>query len=335
VRGRAAITIALGLTLFAALHTACGTPPATVADAPREPDIRTILPDGATLIVVARPRELFDAPPSAAVIRGVVPDAQLESIRVMHGIDARTLEHAALASYESGEAAGDVLVLQGPFRSEVAVAEIAHRMLPRESSTDAPPARAGGVLHGTRMDAIAIAPHTLVLVIGPPALTARVMRTVAGTAPPAIAGAVQQAMSRHTEPFVAIRPVPLALPGTSPVAVLLAEEESILIAAAPVAPDAIHVAVDLAGQFPPGADANFRQLVISVAQTTMGTALGLRSALGTLHAEASPTSVTLRADFSAAELARGLALLFRAEIADALSEVGTDDQPTPPPDTVN
>jgi hypothetical protein len=185
------------------------------------------------------------------------------------------------------------------------------------------------------MDAIGIGPHTLVLVLGPPALTARVMRTVQGTAPAAIAGPVQQAMSRHGEPFIAIRPIPLALPGSTGVALLLSEEESMLIAAAPAAPDRIHVAVDLAGHFPPGADANFRQLVVSVAQSSMGTALGLRSVLGTLHVEATPTSVALEADFDAGELARGLALLFRAEIADALADIPSGDPPTPPSDTNN
>ena len=294
-----------------------------------------MLPDGASLIVVAHPRELFEAASTATVIRGVVPDAQLEAIRVQHGVDIRTLERAVLGVYETGEATGHVLVMQGPFRAEVAVAEIAHRMVPRESSTQGPPARAGGVLHGTRMDALAIGPHTLAIVIGPPALTARVMRAVEGASPPAIAGAVQQALARRADPFVAMRPVPLALPGTGPVSVLLAEEESLLIAVAPISADAIHASIDLSGHFPPGADENFRQLVISLAHSTMGTALGLRSALGSLSVDASLTSVSLTADLDAAEVGRGLALLFRAEIADALGGPAPVDQPTGPGDSSN
>jgi hypothetical protein len=43
----------------------------------------------------------------------------------------------------------------------------------------------------------------------------------------------------------------------------------------------------------------------------------------------------VEADLDAAELARGLSLLFRAEIADALGEAVPADPPTPPPDTTN
>lgn len=312
--------------------SACGTPaPQPVSEVARDPDVREILPEGASLVVIARPRELFEAPASATVIRGLVPDEQLEAIRVQHGIDPRTLEHLAFGTYESGEATGRVLVTQGPFRAEVAVAEIAHRMVPRESSTEGALPRAGGLLHGTRMDALAVGPHTLVLVIGPPALTARVTRAAAGEAPPAIAGPVRAALEARPEPFLGIRPVPLDLPPGGSVALLLAEEESMLIAAAPESTDALRVAVVLDGAFPPGADQNFQRLVASLARSTMGEALGLREALPTLVVEASESQVRLEARLGAAHLADGLALVFRAEIADALG----DDPPTGAPDSDN
>lgn len=314
---------------------ACGGPPPVVAEAPREPDVRAVLPEGASLVVVARPRELFEAEPSARVLRSLLPDAQLESLRVQHGIDLRTIDRLAFATYDAGDALGSVVVLQGPFRAEVAVAEAAHRMLPRESLTDTPRPRAGGVLRGARMDVVALGAHTLLLVDGPPELTARVLRTVDGASPPAIAGPVQQVMARHGEPLVGIRPIPLELPASGPVALLLAEEESMLIAIAPSGTSAIHVTIDLTGEFPPGADANFRQLIVSLAQSTMGTALGLRGALGTLSVTATPTAVSLTADLDADELARGLGLLFRAEIADALGDPTLGDSPAPPQGTAN
>jgi hypothetical protein len=185
------------------------------------------------------------------------------------------------------------------------------------------------------MDALALGAHTLALVFGPPQLTGRMTRTVEGTSPPAIAGAVQQAMTRHAAPFIAIRPVPLELPPGGSVALLLAEEESMLIALAPAGAEAVHAAVDLHGEFPPGADANFRHLVASLAQSTMGTALGLRTALGTLQVEATATSVTLEADFDAGELARGLSLVFRAEISEVLEDPSWSDMRPAPPSTTN
>ncbi len=316
--------------------SACGAPaPSSLAATAAEPDVRSVLPDGASLVVLIRARELFEAEPSALAIRGLVRDEQLESIRVQHGIDPRTLDRIAFGTYESIDTAGHVLVLQGPFRAEVAVAEIAHRMVPRESSATGPLPRAGGLLHGTRMDALAVGAHTLVLVFGPPALTARVTRTLEGTSPPAVAGAVQQALARRSEPFVAMRPIPLDLPPGGSVALLLSEEQSLVVAATPVAPDHVRISVELSGGFPPGADENFRRLVVSLAQSTMGTALGLRSALGTLEVGATPTTVELSADLDADELGRGLGLIFRAEIAEALGEAGGVDPPEGPSSTDN
>lgn len=314
---------------------ACGGAPPPAPEPPREIDVRTALPEGASLVVLARPRELFESEASALVLHALLPDAQLEAIRVHDGIDLRTVERIAVATYDVGDAAGTLVVLQGPFRAEVAVAEIAHRMVPRESVTEGEHARAGGVLHGTRMDALAVDAHTLALAIGPPQLAGRMTRTLEGGAPPAIAGAVQQALARHIGPLVAIRPIPLGLPLDEPVGLLLAEEQSLTVGVTPAGASAVHLEVDLAGEFPPHADENFRRLVASMAHTSLGTAIGLRSGLGTLHVEASPTFVSLSADFDAHELARGLSLLFRAEIAEVLEDPAWTDLHADPSSTRN
>jgi hypothetical protein len=294
-----------------------------------------LLPDGATQIVLARPADLFAIEASATVLHALATDRQLEVLRVQHGIDLRTLDRVAYAAYESPISPGDVVILQGPFRAEVAVAEIAHRMIPIESRDEAPHPRAGGVFHGTRIDAIAFGAHTLAVVIGPPALTARVIRTADGASPPAIAGALQQTIGRYAEPFVAMRPVPLALPIDTPVGRLLSEEESLVIAIAPSGSNELRVTADLAGGFPPTAEENFRQLVTSLARSTLGTALGLRTGLGTLTIEATASRVLLRATLDATELARGIEVLFRAEIADMLGIDTAAGAPTPSPDTTN
>ena len=302
---------------------------------PREPDLRALLPDGAVGILIARPRELFGSDSSALVIHALAPDERLEAFRLQHGVDLRTLDRLAWASYESTGAQGDIVIAQGPFRAEVAVAELAHRMIPRESQEETPRARAGGVFHGTRIDAIALGPHTLALVIGSPTLTARLIRTADGLSPPAIAGPIEQTLRRYTDPIVAMRPVPLELPIASGVGRLLSEEESLVITLRPSEPAAIHAEVELSGGFPPTAADNFRQLVASLAQSTLGTALGLRSALGSLVVEATPTRVHLRADLDANELARGCAALFRAEIAEVLGDLPDAGAPTPSSDTSN
>ncbi len=315
---------ALGVVwALAALGIGCGgAPPPSTTATRAEPDARTILPNGASLFVLARPRELYDADASATILRTLFSDAHLDGVRVQYGIDGRALERLAFARYEDGAAAGDVLVIQGPFRAEVAVAEIAHRMMPRESETRGAggEARAAGVLHGTRMDVLSVGLHTLVVVNGPPSLTERVTRTIEGTVPPLVAGPIEQAVGRHAEPFVAMRPIPLGLDGSSGASLLLSEEETLLVAVSPAGASTIHVSVDLTGGFPPTAEQNFRQLASSLAQSPMGTALGLRSALATLEVQASPESVRLAATLRADEVAQGLHLVFGAEIAEALGD---------------
>jgi hypothetical protein len=296
---------------------ACGAASPTPPQIPSDPDVLALLPSGPSSVVVASPRALFAAPASRALITRLVPDARFEALRVQHGIDLRELEQLIVASYDDG----DVFVLRGPFLAHVAVAEIAHRMVPIESRAETPRARVGGVFRGARVDAIAIGPHTLAVVLGPPSLSGRLLAALEGVAPAFDASEIR---SVPGAPFVWLRPVPLALPVDAPVAILLARERSLAVFAIPGSDGTIAVEVRFTGEFPPGAEANFRQLVTSLAQTDLGRAIGMPAALATLTVEEDGARIELAGVLSAEGLARGLWLTMGADIEEALEGVSED-----------
>ncbi len=283
--------------------------------APTDPDVVALLPRGTTSVVVASPRRLFEDAASRAVIARLVPDARFEALRVQHGIDLRTLDQVVVASYEDG----DVYVLRGPFLARVAVAEIAHRMVPIESRAEEPRFRVAGVFRGARVDAIAIGPHTLAVVAGAPALSGRLVATLDGDS--TAFDAAELRSFGVDVPFVWVRPVPLRLPVEAPVAILLARERSMAVVAMPDGARSIALTVRFTGEFPPGADENFRQLVASLAQSDLGRAVGMASALPTLSVAAQGSRVELSAVLGAEGLARGLWLAVGAEIEEALEDV--------------
>lgn len=270
-------------------------------------------------MVIACPRTLFEEPASRLLIARLVPDAQWEALRVQHGIDPRLLEQVVVASYEEG----DIYVLRGPFLAHVAVAEMAHRMVPVESRVEAPRARVGGVFRGTRVDAIAIGPHTLAIVAGPPALSGRLLATLEGVSAPFEVAELRSLPG--AAPFVWLRPVPLALTPDAPIGILLARERSMSLTASPSAPGSIAVALRFTGEFPPGAETNFRRLAASLAQTDLGRAVGMPEALASLTVQSEGSQVELAAVLGAEGLARGLWLAMGAEIAAALSDAPTSE----------
>jgi hypothetical protein len=83
----------------------------------------------------------------------------------------------------------------------------------------------------------------------------------------------------------------------------------------------VRITLWLEGQLPEGADANFRALLGSLSATDLGRVLGLPEALPTLAIARRPEGIELQADFHPATLARGVRLLFRAEIAEIVEEV--------------
>jgi hypothetical protein len=283
-----------------------------------------LVPAGARTVVVARPAELAAAPAARRVLSAIASDERLDEYRQHTGIDPRELEQLVWAEVDDGAgASGSVLVIRGPFAAPMAVAEMGARMLPLESHEDAPFVRRGGHYQGARRDLIALSDHVLVAVTGAPSLTGAVLARVRGLDPRAGELGRPEVATRlaphAAAPVFLIAPRPLALPPGSGIGLLLAREEMLIATATPVAELDLALVVELHGEFPPGADRNFRALVEALAESSLGSAIGMREALATLAIQSDDEQVVLRATLPAPAISAGLRAMFDAEIAELLS----------------
>jgi hypothetical protein len=269
-------------------------------------------------VIAARPASLWRSPASRRVIAAIASDDRLERYRQHTGIDPRELVELVWAEHDEGS----ILAVRGPFDARLAVAEMAGRMLPVEASADDPFVRRVGHYQGERRDITAIADGAIVAVTGTPALAASILARARGEdeSPGALAQpAIAELLLEHAgAPVLVVAPRHLELP-PSGIAILLAREDALAGTLTPTGPDALAIAVDLRGEFPPGAAGNFQRLVESLAESDLGSAIGMRDALGTLEVQADDGRVVLRATVPAAVVAAGLRVLFDAEIAELVA----------------
>lgn len=313
------------LSSFAAclVLAACGAAPPTGA-APTPPPLSDFLPAGASLVVLAEPVELMAEPALRRVVEALFAPERLDAFQAYNGIDPRRLEGLAWAEYETGT----VVAIRGPFHAEVAVAEMAHRMMPVESESDEPFYRRAGIYAGQRRDAIAIDEHTLVLVTGAPVLAGRAL---ASGAPRALDEDGQAVVAALPAPFVVLWPRPLAFPPDTGVGLLFARERALGVALTGEG-EGVRVEAEARGEFPPGVEDNLQALFGSLARSDLGHQLGMLEAEGSFSVEATSHGVRASAQLSSSTLARGLRALLIAELAEIVGEdlVGTGASGAPP-----
>ncbi|HJL46446.1 MAG TPA: hypothetical protein RMG45_11440, partial [Polyangiaceae bacterium LLY-WYZ-15_(1-7)] len=126
--------------------------------------------------------------------------------------------------------------------------------------------------------------------------------------------------ARHErEPAVWMMPRPLELPVDSGLGLLLARERA-LAASLDVREGRLWASLTLRGELPPGADANFRQLAASLANSDLGAVVGLNLAERELAVRVDGEQAHLEAPWPADVLARGLRVLFVDELEALLEE---------------
>lgn len=268
------------------------------------------MPSGASSVVSIAPATIFASEVLRPVVEQVVSTERLEAFRARHGVDLRSLERLVIATYEptGPEHETTLYLARGPFHAQVVVAEIGNRMSPLESRDSHPLERRAGVYRMRRMELLALGPTSVALHDGPPALSGRL---VAAVHAPRGELDVQAplVLMHHGRPDLPLTGLGILLARLEHTMVSLDARGSQL---------RIHAALD--GEFPPGAEENFRALVTSLAQSDLGQALGMREVERTLVVQASPTSVTLEASVNPGTVAAGLRALVGAEM-DELLEV--------------
>ena len=315
----------LGLAFAVGCLCACGgaPPPVEAAEAPEPPsvgDLATLAPADATLVVLARPAELWADPSSRRVLLAVFDEAQLDAFSMRTGVDPRRLEELVIAVCPDGH----VVIGRGPLDAPFAVREAGERMAPLEASVDEPLVRRVGFPASGRVDLAAPAADTVIWIDGPPQRAAGILAAATSaehTREHALAGTEATALraERAEAPLVALAPQPLDLPRDTGVGLLLARQTALAVEARPDVDGALRFGMELRGEFPPGAEENFQALAASIAESDLGAALGARDALPTLRIETEDTRVSLRATVASEILAAGLRTLFVAEMRELLS----------------
>jgi len=290
-------------------------------------DLATLAPADATLVVLARPAELWADPSTRRVLLAVFDEAQLDAFSMRTGVDPRRLEELVIAVCPDGH----VVIGRGPLDAPFAVREAGERMAPLEASVDEPLVRRVGFLGSGRVDLAAPAADTVIWIDGPPQRAAGILAAATSaedTREHALAGTEATALraERAEAPLVALAPRPLGLPRDTGVGLLLARQTALAVEARPDDDGALRLGMELRGEFPPGAEENFLALAASIAESDLGAALGARDALPTLRIETEDTRISLRATVASEILAAGLRTLFVAEMRELLSIT-----PRPPP----
>lgn len=311
------------LAILAVVGVACaGSSPAPAEPGPRERPplgrLALLVPDGAELVVELRPSALLAAPATRRVVQALVPPEAMRRLAERTGLDPLHIETAVVAEY----ARGHLVLLRGDFDAAARVRELARaRMAPVESRSDEPLLRRGGHVGTAWRELVALRGDVLAVAVGEirHVVAAVAQRASQGRWPASSRAALGSEVtldllrSWGEAPAAVYMPRPLELPEGFGTSVLLARERALVLAFEPAGDD-IAVDVELRGEFPDGAEQNFRTLVTSVARTDVGAALGLLEGLETLRIQAEPSRVVVHERVPATSMARGLVMLIGADV---------------------
>jgi hypothetical protein len=120
-------------------------------------------------------------------------------------------------------------------------------------------------------------------------------------------------------PLQFLMPTPLEVDRATPAAVLLSGVRQAAVAATPRGAE-ISFRVVLLGDFPPTAGENFRRLIQSIAEATLGEIFGLSEMAQSARIEATPTRVIIDSAIAAASVASGVETLFIAKLRELLGQ---------------
>jgi len=296
-------------------------------DRPAIGDLGVLVPGRPQLVVVARPAELYGVAPMRRTVEALASEALLQGFADRTGVDPRLVTEAVVAEYDDGF----ILLARGPFPAANVVRAAGMRMNTVERATDEPFVRRKGFLGLDRRDVIALADDVVVVTGGLPVETSQLVhRAVHGRFPEGVSAAlssrdVRSLRQDHGRRALALYgPRPLSLPPGLGASVLLARQRVLGVSVTPRGDDGLAFELTLVGEFPEGSEQNFRTWVDNVGDSDLGRALGIAEGLETLRIQTDDRSVTLRMTLSARTLARGLRVLFLADLTELLEDPGEE-----------
>lgn len=261
----------------AVVTTSCG---ATVVDC---------LPLGAVDLLAID----LDASRSSEATRSVVAAAAPVDVAAFSrtfGFEPGAVHAIALARYQPGT----LYVLEGDFRAADIVEHLGERMSTVEIRDASPPRRIGFV-GVERVDVAAVGPHRLAIGQEHGAPMMRLLARVAGRLVPSTLERMPASLAQELRagPVAGAFFMPGRFPLESEVGTLFARTEWVGMRARSSASGGLGLTVGVHGRLPASADENLRALAAEVAETEVGGAFGIRSALPTLNVGASDDGMVL------------------------------------------
>lgn len=309
----------LALILGALLLGACTKKPAKVAPA-AEPVVGPLLelvPPGPAQIALLSPRTLFQQPAVQLLWSTLIEPQRERAFVERTGVDPRSLDE--LVAFELANN-GYVVLVRGALDARDIVKRAGARLVLLDVQSD-DPVRREGLSGSARYAYAALDAHALLVAKNaPPQLVGALLARVRDKALPHAFSAPDAATlyrAYGTQAAVLFAPQPLALPPGSGTALLLAEERALAVHAQPVAA-ALQLRVVLRGAFPPGAEANFKQLALSIARAPLGQLLGLGDIESGLAVARGDQAVEITFSWPAQRLALGLRTLFMDELHELM-----------------
>ncbi|MCB9601392.1 MAG: hypothetical protein H6721_16775 [Sandaracinus sp.] len=316
--------LAIGLVL-GALVTACAgraaVEPTTPTVGPFEGSLAELVPDDVHEVVVVHPSTLLSTESTTVLVDAVAPAPWRRALGDRTGVYAEDVSELVLARWDDG--AWWALVRVPNADEVVRGAEV--RMAPVELRSDEPFVRRVGFLGNERHELVALTPELLLVAQGRAGQVVQLLQALrdprarAASRPPTW-------LEPSDAPAALVMPHPLNLPIDTPVGLLLARQTGLRLELRPH-DDVIELRVQVDGELPDGAEANFRALFEALAASDLGRALGLPDATPTLRLRTLATGLEMQADLSPDAIASGIHLLFRAEIAEIVGNLGEEPGP--------
>ncbi len=288
---------------------------------PPRPPLVTLLPSGASLVLRARPAELFGDPALAPLAAALVPGDVRDRLARRTGVEADEVREVVYAEYEDGF----LVLAEGPWSAADVVVGSSVRMNTIDVRSSSPWVRRGGFIGTERYELVAFADDRVAVskAAGTPLVAAlgRLRSGAWGEGDEPLLGATSEAeelmRSRAASPCVLLVPTHLEI-APSDLAVLLAHQSAILLSLDPDGAAGVDISIVIRGRFPPSAEDNFRTLIRSIAGSEIGASLGIDSRLRTLGVEASEDEVAMHLSLESTKAATGLEHLLGADTSRLL-----------------
>jgi hypothetical protein len=271
---------------------------------------------GASMVLVAQPKVLAESAAMRSLWRSMVLEDREREFVLRTGVEPTQVTELVVIEVAPG---GYVLMARGPFDANEVVKRAGQRIAVHDVTSDAPIVRREGLRGDGRYAYASLDSHAVLAAKdAPPELIGSILRRTQDPKSPSAFDApdAESLESAHAgAPLQIFGLTPLVFQPGTPIALLFSRQRALAVAVRP-AGSSLSVAVDFRGEFPPGAEHNFRTLVNSMGQAPLGSSLGLSRVAESMGVRSDEQGVLLTASLESSAIEGALKLMFAREMRE-------------------